>query len=129
MKIGIDARSLMDQKYSGVNYYAFNLLNALFKIDLENEYFLFYNGFGKLHTPNASNRGELAKIVPPSVRGGRGIFGKNVKVCKYGIPNKIFNASVTFLNWPKIDKLVGVISPPPHPPLGKGGSLQEMYHC
>ncbi|MFH0856972.1 MAG: glycosyltransferase family 1 protein [bacterium] len=95
MKIGIDIRSLMDRQYSGVNMYAFNLLNALFKIDKKNEYVLFYNGF------NRTNRTYKTYWTDKD----------NVKLCGSRIPNKIFNASVTFLNWPKIDKMMGKTPP------------------
>ncbi|MDO8259914.1 MAG: hypothetical protein Q7T50_00260, partial [Candidatus Magasanikbacteria bacterium] len=43
MKIGIDIRTLMESKYSGVSEYTLNLLTEIFQQDQENQYKLFYN--------------------------------------------------------------------------------------
>ena len=43
MKIGVDVRCLMNKNYSGVSWYALNLLEALFDLDKENQYLLFFN--------------------------------------------------------------------------------------
>ena len=45
MKIGIDIRSLMEGKRSGVQEYLINLMRALFVIDEKNEYKLFCNAY------------------------------------------------------------------------------------
>ncbi len=87
MKILIDIRCLMFKQYSGVANYAFNLLSALFKIDQENEYILFYNSAKKI---------DLPKWNQP-----------NVKYAGFSYPNKLFNLTLNFFNWPKIDKLAG----------------------
>ncbi len=86
MKIGIDIRPLMDARYSGVSEYALNLIKRILKSDKNNEYRLFYNCFGQC--PNIP---EFA--------------GENVKIVKYGYPNKILNyLFFKFFNYPKIDK-------------------------
>lgn len=89
MNIGIDIRSLMDRQYSGVNMYAFNLLNAIFNIDKKNEYILFYNSFKKSDVETRTNW-----------------KANNIRYHQCRIPNRILNASVTFLNLPKIDKML-----------------------
>jgi len=87
MKIAIDARSLMGKNYSGVSTYAFNLLKALFESDHGNEYVLFYN---------SSKLASLPKFDFP-----------NVRYCGFHWPNKLFNASLNFFGWPKLDRLIG----------------------
>lgn len=89
MKIGIDARSLMDERYSGVSEYALNLINTILRLDRENEYRLFYNS-----ARDISNR--IPKFNYP-----------NVEIIKKNIPNKIFNWPMQkILGWPKIDKIL-----------------------
>ncbi|MFA5029556.1 MAG: glycosyltransferase family 1 protein [Patescibacteria group bacterium] len=87
MRIGVDVRCLMQQEYSGVSWYTFNLLENLFKLDQKNEYQLFYNSSKKVFLPKF----DQANI------GYRG----------FRFPNKLFNLAVNFGNWPKIDKLIG----------------------
>jgi len=43
MNIGIDIRPLLNRNKTGVGEYTFELLNAIFKIDKINQYYLFYN--------------------------------------------------------------------------------------
>ncbi|EKE06620.1 MAG: glycosyl transferase group 1 [uncultured bacterium] len=45
MNIAIDIRSLTDKKRTGVGEYTYELLDSLFALDKENNYFLFYNSF------------------------------------------------------------------------------------
>ena len=45
MNIGIDVRCLMDKQRTGVGEYTYGLLDAIFKIDKGNRYFLFYNSY------------------------------------------------------------------------------------
>lgn len=99
MKIGIDVRTLMDAKYSGVNEYTFNLIKEIIKLDShstgsgrsENEYRLFYNSATKTTNP-AEN-----------------FSGHHVRVIKKNYPNKILNYILfKFFNWPKIDKMLDV---------------------
>lgn len=85
MKVGIDIRTLMDARYSGVSEYTFNLVEEILKLD-KNDYRLFYNCFG-----------DCLNI--PEFAGGK------VKVVKYNYPNKILNyLFFKFFNYPKIDK-------------------------
>ena len=89
MNIGIDIRALMDENRTGVGEYIYELLNALFAIDQENQYFLFYN----------SNK-DVSRNIPEWDK-------KNVHYIKFNWPNKLFNLSLLFFHWPKIDKLMG----------------------
>lgn len=91
MKIGIDIRTLMDRNYSGVPEYTLNLLKAIFKLDHENEYRLFYN--------NAKDiSGRMPKFDYP-----------NVKIIKTRYPNKVLNYFLFKpFNAPKIDKMLDV---------------------
>jgi len=90
MKIGIDARVLMDEYYSGVSEYAANLLNAIFALDSDNEYKLFYNSW--------ENLDKRFKTWNRS----------NVKVIGSHIPNKIFNyLGQRIFSSPKIDRTLG----------------------
>lgn len=90
MRIGIDVRTLMDARYSGVAEYALNLIKEILKLDNHNEYRLFYNCFGDC--PN----------IPK-------FDGEKVKAVKYSYPNKIFNyLLVKIFNWPKIDQALEV---------------------
>lgn len=43
MNIGVDIRCLMDKERTGVGEYTYNLLKAIFLLDKENQYYLFYN--------------------------------------------------------------------------------------
>ena len=112
MKIGIDIRTLMDARYSGVSEYSFSLIKEVLWLDTVNEYRLFYNCFGDC--PNIPN-----------------LASDKVKIVKYNYPNKVLNYLLfKFFNWPKIDKELGVeiffmphinfIGLTPHTPLLKG---------
>jgi len=90
MKIGIDIRTLMDARYSGVSEYALNLLKEIFKFDRANEYRLFYNCFG-----DSTNLPEFKQA--------------NVKLTKYNYPNKVLNYLLfKIFNYPKLDKALAV---------------------
>ncbi len=140
MKIGIDIRTLMDARYSGVSEYTFNLIKEILKLasassprpdfgelsrtelgtkaaqgikseKVENEFRLFYNCFGDC--PNIPRFG-----------------GDKVKVVKYNYPNKVLNYLLfKIFNWPKIDEalevdlffmphinFIGLTSKSPQPP-------------
>lgn len=86
MRIGVDIRSLQEKRYSGVSEYTLNLLKALFSIDRANQYILFCNAIKKI---------DLPKFDFP-----------NVKIIKFNYPNKLFNLSLKFFKFPKIDKLI-----------------------
>lgn len=90
MNILIDIRPLMDKRYSGVAEYTHELLKALFLIDRENKYWLFYNSYHDI-----SDR--LPEFAYP-----------NVSVVRTKYPNKIFNyLLLKFLRRPYFDKLIG----------------------
>ena len=88
LKIGIDIRCLMSSTRTGVGEYAYELLNAILKIDKENQYYLLYNS----HTDVA----EHTPLWPQN----------NIHYVATKWPNKLFNAFIKILGWPKLDKLV-----------------------
>jgi len=90
MKIGLDLRPIAKTRIGGIPEYLNCLLDALFKIDKKNQYFLFYNGFKKLPL-NFWWRGQ-----------------KNIKIFDFKIPNKLFDI-LNFLNLIKIENLIGKI--------------------
>lgn len=86
MRIGIDIRTLMDARYSGVPLHNYNLVKGLLALDRQNEYLLYYNSFGK--------NLELPEFDRP-----------NVKIIRGRYPNKLLNyLNFKILNRPKIDK-------------------------
>ncbi len=90
MKIGVDARVLMDKQYSGVSEYAANLLSVILRQDSINEYRLFYN-----------NRRPQEEKLSPWKNNNSGIKGLHY-------PNKFFNYFLQkVLGWPKIDLFLG----------------------
>ncbi len=88
MNIGVDIRPLMTPIRTGVGEYTFELLNTLFQIDHQNQYFLFYNSH--------KNIDEILPVWKYD----------NVHFIKKNWPNKVFNFCQKFLNWPKIDKII-----------------------
>jgi glycosyltransferase involved in cell wall biosynthesis len=86
MNICIDVRSLLENQYSGVSYYTYNLLVNIFENDQKNNYKLFYNSFGK--------KLEFDFNYP------------NVKIYRFRFPNKLLNFCFLFFKHPKIDKMV-----------------------
>jgi len=89
MKIGIDIRSLMDQNRSGVGEYTYNMLENIFQLDRDNQYFLFYNSFVDI-------KADLPDWNYP-----------NVRFVASRWPNKVFNFCQKFLKYPKLDNLCG----------------------
>lgn len=87
MKIGLDARCLMAENYSGVSWYAYNLFKNLFEADSKNEYVLFYN---------SSKSAKMPRFDYP-----------NVRYAGFSYPNKLFNLCLNIFNWPKLDRLIG----------------------
>ncbi|KKU11970.1 MAG: Glycosyltransferase [Parcubacteria group bacterium GW2011_GWC2_45_7] len=67
--------------------YTFNLLRAIFSLDKENEYHIFYNARRRLNAPEFKEYG-------------------NVAVHHFQWPNRFLNLSLRFLRRPKIDKLI-----------------------
>ncbi len=91
MRIGIDIRTLMDKKYSGISEYCFHLLEEIFQLDLKNEYILFYNSF-----KNVSQRIPQFK-------------NDNVKIINTRYPSKFFNYILQKLfQRPELDHLLDV---------------------
>jgi len=90
MKIGIDIRTLMDARYSGVSIYTLNLIREILKLDRKNEFKLFYN----------SGRDVRSRLPDFTYT--------NAKIISCGYPNKIFNYIMQKgLGWPRIDKILG----------------------
>lgn len=88
MNIGVDIRPLMDSARTGVGEYTYEFLNALFKIDSQNQYFLFYN-----------SAKDVSSNIPKWPQ-------DNVHFIETKYPNKFFNLAMLFLKWPKLDKLI-----------------------
>ena len=88
MNIGVDIRPLMSPVRTGVGEYTFELLNAIFQIDKENQYFLFYN-----------SKKNVDDIIPYWLQ-------DNVHYVAKRYSNKLFNLAQLLLSWPKIDKLI-----------------------
>jgi glycosyltransferase involved in cell wall biosynthesis len=90
MKIGIDIRCLAEGRRTGVEEYTLNFLEHLFQKDQKNAYVLFFNSF---HAAKI-DFSWLTKYP-------------NVKIKRLSLPNKLLNFSLWYLNWPKLDTLVG----------------------
>jgi glycosyltransferase involved in cell wall biosynthesis len=87
MKIAIDGRCLMNGNYSGVGWYAYNLIENLLAIDQSNQYVIFYNSSRPVSAP---------AFTAPNLE---------VKRCNY--PNRLFNFSLNFFGRPILDRLIG----------------------
>lgn len=79
----------MSDNYSGIAWYTFNLLQAIFELDKNNEYILFYNNSKPFKLPKFSS--------------------KNVTFSGFKYSNKILNLSFLLFNKPSIDKLIGEV--------------------
>lgn len=86
LKIGIDIRALMSPVRAGVGEYTYELLNAIFKIDKTNQYFLFYNSYK-----------DISSNIPKWTQ-------DNIHYIRTKWPNKIYNASIKIFGIPKINK-------------------------
>jgi len=87
MNIAIDIRCLMDKKLTGVGEYAFNLLDQLFKIDQQNQYYLFFNSHKKIpHFPIWQ--------------------ANNIHYCEFKFSNKLFNIFLMIFQRPRLDKII-----------------------
>ena len=89
MNIGIDIRPLMTKNKTGVGEYTFELLNAVFKLDTKNQYYLFYN---------AAKNYNL-KTLPWQQ--------DNIHYIEGHYPNKFFNLALLF-KLIKIDQFIPV---------------------
>lgn len=83
----IDVRLLTKGGASGIEEYTRNLIGTLLSIDTNNQYQLFYNGFQK---------------APLQLQ----VSSDKLQVLDWRVPNKLLDASVRFLGWPKLDRLV-----------------------
>ncbi|EKE10870.1 MAG: hypothetical protein ACD_15C00190G0005 [uncultured bacterium] len=90
MRIGIDVRCFADGRRTGVEEYALGFLDNIFQMDTRNEYVLFFNSFKKRKVDFS-----WTDKYP------------NVTIKKFNYPNKILNLFFWYLNWPKIDRMVG----------------------
>ncbi len=88
MNIGIDIRPLMSSTRAGVGEYTYELLDAIFKIDKTNKYFLFYNSYS-----------DVSSNIPKWSQ-------DNVHYVSTKWPNKLFNMAVKLFNFPKVDKIL-----------------------
>ncbi len=88
LRLGIDISPITSSVRTGVGEYTYGLLNALFNIDTQNQYFLFYNAFL-----------DVTDSVPQW-------NAKNIHFVKTRWPNKIFHTSIQLLGIPKIDRLI-----------------------
>ena len=88
MIIGIDIRSLMSAQKTGVGEYTYELLRALFTNHPEHKYILFANAYTKQSL-------DLPKYNPDQV-----------DIVFTRIPNKVLNASLLLLQYPKLDTLL-----------------------
>ncbi|MDA3802688.1 MAG: glycosyltransferase family 1 protein [Patescibacteria group bacterium] len=91
MKIGVDIRVLMDEKYSGVSEYTANLLQAILnQAPSDYQFILFYNC-----------RLNIKKRMDKWKR-------DNVEIISTRYSNKLFNYFLQkIFSYPKVDKLIG----------------------
>jgi len=90
MRIGIDVRCFAQGKNTGVEEYAQRALGAIFEMDRDNEYILFFNAW----------RGQKVDFSWATQY-------ENVTLKEFAIPNKLLNLSLWLLRYPKLDKLCG----------------------
>jgi glycosyltransferase involved in cell wall biosynthesis len=90
MKIGIDGRCLARGRRTGVEEYTINLLKEVFRLDAQNEYWIFLNSW-----KDSLIDWSWLQEFP------------NVRIEKFQIPNKILNLCFWYFNWPKIDRMLG----------------------
>jgi glycosyltransferase involved in cell wall biosynthesis len=90
MRIGIDLRCLEEEKISGVGEYALEIVRNLLENDSQNEYVIFSNSFKQ-----KSRHFYFLEKYP------------NARMKRFRYPNKLFNLSLWYFGWPKLDKLIG----------------------
>ncbi len=90
MRIGIDLRSLEEENISGVGEYTLEIIRCLLEADRKNDYIIFSNAF--------RNQNENFSFIDEY---------SNVKLARFRFPNKLLNLFLWYLNWPKLDKLIG----------------------
>lgn len=87
--IAIDIRSLSGGVYTGVGEYTRNLLEHMIPLDKTIQFKLFFNAHSE--RPNLDFLGAAP----------------NAKLYHFRYPNKYFSATTRFLNFPKIDRMIG----------------------
>ena len=103
MQILADIRLLGRGGASGIEEYTKNLLRALLAADQKNTYTLFYNGFKKFSISNF----QFPRLFEDEARSDGHRSGNfQTKVIDWRRPNKIFDFSARFLNFPKIDRFI-----------------------
>ncbi|MDO8505097.1 MAG: glycosyltransferase family 1 protein [bacterium] len=120
MIIGIDGRALQlrsaKERWSGVGQYTYHLLHALFALDTENEYVIWYNGVGNIVTPNFS---EYSNVHIARTRWPNKLLNVWMKIFKYSLfPSRRFGSgeriglffmpNINFIALPSETKLVAV---------------------
>ena len=107
MQIGIDGRSLQDQPWTGVGQYTYHLLRALFEMDRENEYVVWYNAAGKLDAPAFS---EYPNVRVHRTRWPNKVMNVASKVsgvrCQVSGVDLFFMPNLNFISIPKHTKLI-----------------------
>jgi len=86
--IGIDLRSLLSPTRTGVGEYTAELLDAIFKQDKKNNYFLFLNSY--------KNKHDLFSLWK----------NPHIEYVETHFPNKLFNACVWATKKPALDTLI-----------------------
>lgn len=97
MNIGIDIRPLMSPVRSGVGEYTHELIDALLKVDTENQYFLFYNSYK-----------NTSQYIPKWKQ-------TNVHYVHKKWPNKFFNIATKIFGIPQIDSIIKETTKTPLP--------------
>jgi glycosyltransferase involved in cell wall biosynthesis len=90
MRIGIDLRCLEEEQISGVGEYALEIVRGLLENDQENKYIIFSNSYKQ-----SSAHFEILKRYP------------NAELKRFRYPNKLLNFCFWYLNWPRIDEMIG----------------------
>lgn len=90
MTIGVDIRCLQEGRKTGVEEYTLNILSNIFSLDKKNKYVLFLNSWKE-------SKINLEWIKKYS----------NVKIKKFGYPNKLLNLCIWYFGWPKMENLIG----------------------
>jgi glycosyltransferase involved in cell wall biosynthesis len=90
MRVGIDVRCAYGKK-TGVGYYTYHLLKALFRLDADNRYRLFFNSLKE--RPEAIFQGENLSLVQPPFR----------------LPNRVLHFFWRYLHFPAIERFIGPV--------------------
>ena len=85
MIVGVDVRSLMEGRHSGVEEYAVKIIRTMVEQAPQYTWVLFYNSWKKITLPD---------------------FGTKVRVVSFRYPNKLFNLCQFAFNRPRWDKMI-----------------------